>query len=294
MKVLFGTDGSKYAEEAGKFLAKLPHDRKLQLTVMNVFEPVEIHGSHEIVTWMAEHSRDAHEAGEKACKRICDMFEGANTETSIKVTEGHAGRELVEEGQAGDYDLIVMGAQGHSLIHRMLLGSVSDFVATHAPCSVFIVRPGSMDADKSFKICVAYDHSAPAQHAVRELKEFGWSPKTHIDIVSVLGTVQTDMTQPVYIDMEPVRQALTENAKKAQAELAPISQDVTTHVLDANHTGYKLVDFATQTGANMMVLGSTGSGLLTRFLLGSVSRYILRHAECSVWITRDKTAKDER
>ncbi|WP_240422293.1 universal stress protein [Listeria costaricensis] len=37
-------------------------------------------------------------------------------------------------------DLIVLGAVGHSAITRMLLGSVSSYVALYAPCDVLIER----------------------------------------------------------------------------------------------------------------------------------------------------------
>ncbi|MGH2579716.1 MAG: universal stress protein [Actinomycetota bacterium] len=38
-------------------------------------------------------------------------------------------------------DLVVVGSRGLSGVARVLLGSVSEYVATHAPCSVLMVRP---------------------------------------------------------------------------------------------------------------------------------------------------------
>lgn len=38
-------------------------------------------------------------------------------------------------------DLIVLGAQGLTGMDRFLLGSVSEKVLRHAPCSVLVVRP---------------------------------------------------------------------------------------------------------------------------------------------------------
>lgn len=291
MKVLFGTDGSRYAEDAAKFLAKLPHDRQLDVNVMSVYEPVEIHGSHDIVSWMDEHSKKAQLDCGKACERVAKMFEGADATVSTKVVEGHAATELLKESQRDDYDLVVVGAQGHSLLRRMLLGSVSDFIATHAKCSVLVVRPQPDDQleESPFKMCVAYDHSSPSQHALNELKEFGWKRSTHIDVIGVLNTVYADSNQPVLIDMEPVRKVLKKNTDLAAEQLADVANDIKTQVLEGSHVGFKIADFTEKTRSNLLVVGSTGSGMLTRFLLGSVSRYVLRHATCSVWISRDKT-----
>lgn len=46
-------------------------------------------------------------------------------------------RELAKSWQA---DLIVMGRRGRSLVTAVLLGSVSNHVIHHAPCSVLIVQ----------------------------------------------------------------------------------------------------------------------------------------------------------
>jgi nucleotide-binding universal stress UspA family protein len=37
-------------------------------------------------------------------------------------------------------DLIVVGSRGKGGLRRLLLGSVAEFVARHAPCSVLIAR----------------------------------------------------------------------------------------------------------------------------------------------------------
>ncbi len=47
---------------------------------------------------------------------------------------------IVEEAQKWSADLIVLGSHGYGFWERMLLGSVSNAVVHHAPCSVLIVR----------------------------------------------------------------------------------------------------------------------------------------------------------
>ena len=56
------------------------------------------------------------------------------------IREGNPGTEILGEAEAGDYDLIVLGAAGSSDFKHQMLGSVSAKVAAQAPCSVAVVK----------------------------------------------------------------------------------------------------------------------------------------------------------
>jgi nucleotide-binding universal stress UspA family protein len=43
--------------------------------------------------------------------------------------------------QVGEADLLVVGSRGQGGFHRLQLGSVSEKVVRHAPCTVVVVRP---------------------------------------------------------------------------------------------------------------------------------------------------------
>lgn len=77
-------------------------------------------------------------------RRACDALVrrlGASLET-ITVTEGHPAHALVEA--AATADLVAVGRRGER--PALGLGSVSEHVAHHAPCSVLVVRgPASGD-----------------------------------------------------------------------------------------------------------------------------------------------------
>jgi nucleotide-binding universal stress UspA family protein len=56
------------------------------------------------------------------------------------IVSGHVGDEILAAIKAFDINLTVVGARCRSPIRRLLLGSTSDYVVNHAPCSVLIVR----------------------------------------------------------------------------------------------------------------------------------------------------------
>jgi nucleotide-binding universal stress UspA family protein len=55
------------------------------------------------------------------------------------VTEGRPGDELLRIAQENHVDLVVVGTRGRGGVREMLLGSVSHFLTTHAPCPVVVV-----------------------------------------------------------------------------------------------------------------------------------------------------------
>lgn len=59
---------------------------------------------------------------------------------STQVLEGSPEKLIIEEATRWPADLIVVGSHGHGPVQRLLLGSVAQAVALHAPCPVEIVH----------------------------------------------------------------------------------------------------------------------------------------------------------
>jgi nucleotide-binding universal stress UspA family protein len=57
--------------------------------------------------------------------------------------EGDASSAILDAAAKWPADVILVGSHGRSGLNRFLLGSVSDRVVRHAPCSVQVVRTGA-------------------------------------------------------------------------------------------------------------------------------------------------------
>jgi nucleotide-binding universal stress UspA family protein len=288
MKILLATDGSSTAMDAASLLARLPHRDRLELTILFVNQAYEFFGVVESQSVVDRCIAEEKARGLEACQRAAHLFHGANATVETLVIDGHPGETIVDTAAEKQVDLIVLGATGHTKIDRFLLGSVSDFVATHAKCSVLVARSQMLEELKQheLRICVGIDDSDRSSNAFSKFCEAGWTVPAKVDFVGVvrLPFIYSDI--PIAID--------TSNSKKSmQAKLAqtviqcqhrfPVAS---IHVEEANHVGDTLVRFATKHHSDLMILGDTGRGLMGRFLLGSVTRYVLRHAPCSIWISR--------
>jgi len=145
-KILVPVDGSGEAERAAEFAAYLAKHLSAEVIVIYVLEVPRLYGSlydmppdrAVIQRFMEENKRLV----ESALKPVVERMEGEGVKATLKVV--HTGTSVVnaicsaasEEG----VDLIVMGTRGRTGLKRILMGSVSNGVATYAPCPVLVYR----------------------------------------------------------------------------------------------------------------------------------------------------------
>lgn len=66
------------------------------------------------------------------------LHEKVNAE--LTQTPGIPGKVICELARTWNADVIIMGSRGRSGLSELLLGSVSNYVTHHAPCSVLLIR----------------------------------------------------------------------------------------------------------------------------------------------------------
>jgi nucleotide-binding universal stress UspA family protein len=150
MKVLIATDGSPFSLAAIEKCADLiTNTADTEIKVMSVYEKLgpmagEPFGVATDYYREAESSARllAEQAVTEAVDAIRKRFPDMKFTISTEVDRGRAARVIVEAAAEWKADMIVMGSHGHGFWARNLLGSVSDAVVHHAPCSVFVVRSG--------------------------------------------------------------------------------------------------------------------------------------------------------
>lgn len=79
-------------------------------------------------------------------RSLADEATAAGVSTEMTQRLGSPGRIICEVAQELDVDLIILGRRGRSGLNELLLGSVSNYVMHHAPCSVLTVHRRPPDA----------------------------------------------------------------------------------------------------------------------------------------------------
>jgi nucleotide-binding universal stress UspA family protein len=136
-KILVAIDGSPASEKALAAAVDLAAHYKADLTAISVAEVPEVVGMVDEVDELRQ-SAEAHfrEIGAAAV----EYARRRGVALRSVVVRGHAADAIVRYAESEGMNLVVLGPHGHSRIARFFLGSTSDRVSEHCPCSVMIVK----------------------------------------------------------------------------------------------------------------------------------------------------------
>jgi nucleotide-binding universal stress UspA family protein len=79
-------------------------------------------------------------AGNELVAHAASQLRAAGFDVSTSVVEGEPRGVILDMAAAWPADAIVLGSHGFRGFDRLLIGSVSDSVVRHAPCSVAVIR----------------------------------------------------------------------------------------------------------------------------------------------------------
>lgn len=193
-----------------------------------------------------------------------------------------------------------MGKRARKTLSRVLLGSVAERVVRTAKVPVLTVPTTESSEDgptdqgqRSMRIptriLVATDFSEPAARAMAFAKVLRKRLGTAMDVAHI----QFD---PFYGYKELPKQPVWPSQKHAEAYLLGLSAllektvqesfgsqgaDIATHVR-RGAPGQEILELASETGADMICIGTTGKGAVERFLVGSVALNVLRKSHVPV------------
>jgi len=147
MRVLLATDGSKRGSSATEMLKSIALGDGDEVNIVSVVDmavplAIDIYGGY------LPDSSDLEKAARENATKILDdttatvkgIFEGKKIAINSEVLYGSPESRIVETAEKEGSDLIIIGSHGYNRWERLLLGSVSDSVIHHAPCSVLVVR----------------------------------------------------------------------------------------------------------------------------------------------------------
>ena len=287
-----GSDHSRQALQHAVDIAKISGASITLLGVANMAEVIsqfsQIENTSELT--MDEISQSAKDKSTAILKKFAALIPSSIAMKSI-FELGAPEVSILEEQKALPADLICMGRGGNQPLKNFLLGSVSTYVVTHAPCPILLARDEKKGPYRH--ILVPIDGSESSLQALQQAEVLAKGDGASLTVLYVAGISDSLHDTKVPATMEPQKlQELAEHMKtKGQNAFLrckeQLSSDVPLKCLyRIGSPGPVILETAADTDTDLIVMGSRGLGRIQSVLLGSVGRYVSSHSGLPVLICR--------
>ena len=139
MRIIVAVDGSKIADRAVRYAAKLSAALKKppKIFVVNADEPLRGVAAELTVDSVARYHA---ENGRFALKNARSILKRAGLDYQEYLLVGEPAETILKLAKSSKCDLIVMGSHGRSALKSLFLGSVTSKVLAHSQTPLTIVR----------------------------------------------------------------------------------------------------------------------------------------------------------
>jgi len=300
MKVLLAVDQLQDAQVAARFLEAVRLPRGTDLLIVHVIEVPHMAPRFPGQQGMLADWRKAAVIGaRRLIDRLVPPLRAQGLRVRSLVKEGLPGPGLLDTVECTRADLTVLGPHGSSRLMRFLLGSVSEMLLNEAPGSILIVRGRPRGRqDREMRAVLAMDFSKDAKGAAGFLSRLRLPRASRVVLLHVeerADRVLARISGMGRVDLsQAVEQAMRERKRRTLLMLERMGRKfsqnglVVDHVFADGDPAEAILRAGERHRADLIVMGSKGLTGLDRYLLGSVSRKVARHAPCSVLVVRNR------
>lgn len=236
----------------------------------------------------ADGERDGNAAREQLEQRGA-RFRERDIAVTVRIASGYPDEVIVAVAEELAATLVIVGTRGLTGFKRFLLGSVAEKVVRMSPSHVLVARgqPGPLA-----RVLVATDFSESSEHALQVALALA-APDAQVDILHAWqfpsGVRGARSPNPTDGPLADLRRDVISRVEKRGADLTQryASSGRTlefTNVFGA--AGAAIHERLESNQYDLVAMGTHGHRGFRRFLLGSVAEATVRHAPCSVLVTR--------
>ena len=296
MRILVAIDGSEPARLAVDLVANAAWPPDSEIVVAEAVETGDgMFGGPWLAGALVQTDRieaDLRDAAQQTVHAACQKLTRPGLKLEEIVLRGRTATAIVDQAHRMKADLVVVGSRGHGMIESMLLGSVSAEVVDHSPAPVLVARGSNM-----IRIVLAWDGSSCATRAAELFRTWPIFAGSQVRVVSVadfetpwwtgFAEASSPEMMPMYVEAtDASRKQHDDLVREMTAQLRTLGFAAESHVREGD-AATEILAAATESRADLVVMGTRGRTGLKRLVLGSVARNVLQHATCSVLIVRD-------
>ena len=210
----------------------------------------------------------------------------------VDLREGRPQDVLIEAVREHEADWLAVGMTGHGALAKLLVGSTAEAIAHGPPCNFAIAHPETAVPSDDPVFAVGIDFTDASARAVGSAADLARTYGGELRIVHVV--------EPPSVEAYPFDH-FEDTAVENIHDLVDRMEKEVDYFVDDLHeqlegvtwqtetiTGYptrELVNYAEDESLDGIVVGTAGRSPVGDFLIGSVSRGVVKHMPCSVYLT---------
>jgi nucleotide-binding universal stress UspA family protein len=274
--ILWATDFSKESRAALAYAEVFAEKFSAEITAVHVapdFSPALYDASpaveQELIVRMDAVKKDAKAKLARLGRKAGRPFK------KIVMTEGSAAKKIIETAEKENADLIVMGKKGHSVIEKILIGSVANHVLRHSPVPVLVTKKRRQDFTVG-KILVPTDFTKEEEVE----REFAWQlAKGFGAALTLLYVVELYGHEFRFVD-----QMFDSVLDKFKKKVRPRKSGITVNhdITRAINAALGIEEYSRTHHYDLIVM-ATCIGGLGRFFLGSTTEKVISYTDLPVF-----------
>jgi nucleotide-binding universal stress UspA family protein len=269
-RVLVPVDRSEErAFHQAQYVARLPNAATdVEATVLFVVPPDELHDADSMKFSDID-----------AAVGAANLLEGEGVSVTRTVDDGSVSNQIVRSADELDVDEIAMGGRKRSGVSRVLLGSTVQDVMLSAERPVTVTSETAVTSGEIRQVLVPVDEDADrARHQAAYVAGLPGAAETVEATVLVVFRHQDYKGAPPHTFEEI--DAAVEAADALEDEGIPVDRTAV-----GGEVARKIIDVASERGADSIVMGGRKRSGLQQVLLGSITQDVMLSAERPVTIT---------
>lgn len=288
--ILCPVDFSEFSQRAVRHAVTMAGSYRARLTVLHVLETVRTVDVPPVALTAADR--------EHLVKQMQQLVGEAPSGVAMEflVREAHdVRREILDQIDSLQADLVVIGSHGRTGFEKLLLGSVAEHVLRKAPCPVLVVprgAPGQLDRVHFARVLCPVDFSGGSLAALTYASSIARETRAHLTVLHVIELppeLREHYPEVTDLDIDELHAAARAAAIRRLRDLVTASatggRAVDTLVREG--AAYRhILTIAAEQRSDLIVMGVQGRSAVDLLVFGSNTARVMRAATCPVLTVR--------
>jgi len=227
--------------------------------------------------------------GEQIVQKAADHAQDRGVDTVTEGIHGEPYREIINYAETRGLDLVVMPTHGRRGLERFLLGSTTERVVRRADVPVLTIRPNDdiMLTHPYTDILVPTDGSDFANQALAIGVDVADAEEAALHLLSVIAIPALGADAHPEIQLKMLEENAHELLDEAEAFAANAGVEAASNTVEYGPSIHKaILTYIEERDSDLVVVGTHGRTGFDRYVMGSVTDYLIRTSPIPVLTVR--------